>query len=57
MKVYTTCAGCRRELAVTEELPNIHLGCPAPPATELDLLVADFVKAVIDGRDAEADKL
>lgn len=57
MKIYSTCAGCHRELVVTDELPNIHIGCTPPPDTELDRLVIDFIRAVVAENDDEAQRL
>jgi hypothetical protein len=58
MKVYTSCADCRKQLPITDDhINNIHDGCTPPMRTHVDNLVLDFVRNVMDGNDSEADNL
>lgn len=58
LTILTTCSGCGRELETSDhEHAKQHPGCPAPAPTELDRLTAEFVQAVLDGRDQDADNL
>lgn len=48
MYLHTTCPGCGADKIVTDDDDtNHHPGCPPPPPTPLDMMVADFVTAVL----------
>jgi hypothetical protein len=57
MIIHTACATCKLEHTVTDEHPNVHPGCQPPPATAEDKLLGQFIQAVLERRNGEADKL